>query len=211
MNSIDYDTMNKLIMSGNSAYEYAWSNYEMLSQRKAAYVLYGPPTNYLGVLAAGHLTPAKERKVKKETRRKRYIQYELDENYHILRIRHMRDYDKTECTYHIFEQNGIVYGCPFYQDQKIRYPAKTVAVKYTGEKPEYFAMTSHNYLCVDYYEYPLPNRVKTTCYLYLPMSIYSAAGVRRSEDAPFGSTNSPVTIDQSEEEYNHIDFSLLCK
>ena len=211
MVSVNYDILNELIACGNWAYEFAWANYEMLNNRNASYVLYGPPTNYIGVMAAGHLTPARERKVLKQTRRKNYIMYEFDQYFQILRVRHVCNYNQIDCTYHMFEHNGVIYGCPFWQDKKIRYPAKTVAVMYDRDRPVYFAMTSREYLCVDYYEYPQPDRVKTTCYLYLPTCTYSSTGLQISKDAPFGAQNSPVTIDFCEEEYNHIDFSLHFK
>lgn len=211
MIEICYADMHRMITDGCSAYEYAWRYYDKLVKRSACYTLYGPSTNYLGVMAAGHLTPAKERHIQKTTRRKNYIMYELDQNFHVLRIRHMKNYNEIDCTYHLFERNGVIYGRPFFQDQKIAYPGEMMAIKYSDGRPQYFAMTRPNYLCVDFYEYPQSNRVSTTCYLYHPASKYTSAGIPASWDSPFGTQNSPVTLDILEEEYCHINFEEWCK
>lgn len=69
--NITYDSMNDLISKGERARQYAWDNYEALNRRETAYVLYGPDTHSLGVLAAGHATCAK-----------RYLRYEFDRDFH---------------------------------------------------------------------------------------------------------------------------------
>lgn len=207
MVEIGYTEMHKLIEDGCTAHDYAWEHYEELKSRKTVYTLYGPPVYGLGVLAAGHLTPAKKRKLQKNNKRERYNQYELDENFHLLRVRHMKRYDQIDCTYHLFELKGVTYARPFLQDSKVLYPANTIATKSSEGRPLYYALTAHNYLCVDFYEYPQPDRVCTTGYLYFPKSKYTSTGMLASWEAPLGAQNSPVTVEYCEEEYQHIDFA----
>ena len=63
MFNVTYELLNGLIAMGERARQYAWDNYEALNRRETAYVLYGPDTHSLGVLAAGHVTPARKRKL----------------------------------------------------------------------------------------------------------------------------------------------------
>lgn len=204
---IGYNDMNKMIADGNKAFHYAWDHYEELKERPAKYTLYGPRSPRLGILAAGHMTPAKERRLQKQTKRKDYTVYELDQDFQVLRIKHVKNYNQIDCTYHLFELDGVVYARPFLKDEKIFYTGRTIAVKFFDGRPLYHAVTDTHYLCVDFYEYPRPDCVHTTCYLYLPASKVTSAGQVVSWDAPIGAQNSPVTLDFCEEEYHHIDFS----
>lgn len=206
MERIGYTELNKFIEDGQLAYDYAWANFEQLNNRAAAHMVYGPNTNYVGVLAAGLLTPAKERKLSKVNRRKKYIQYELDEGLQVIRIRKMT-MDKIDYTYQVFRREGIIYAVPFMGDQKLFYTDKTIAVKLSGGGPIYCASTRENYLYIEFYQYPSIDRIKTTGYLYAPRGEFTVSGLRKNWDAPFGAPDSPVTLNYLEESYCHFDFS----
>lgn len=210
MIKIGYPEMYELIKKGCTAFDYARDHYEELNARPTVHELFGPPSHGLGALAAGHLTPPKERLLKRKTRRKKYVIYELDEAFRVIRIKHIGKEGKVQCTYHLFELDGIVYARAFLGETNRFYTHKTHAIKYSGGQPLYYAQTSPNYLCIDLYEYPCSNRVKTTCYLFLPASKNTAAGVPVCWEAPLGSNNSPVTLDYFEEEYHYLDFEKLC-
>lgn len=204
-----YKDMESMIQRGLVAYDYAWLHYDELNARASCYALFGPPSNHLGVMAAGHLTPSRERKVQATTRRKRYTKYELDENFRVIRIKHIKDYTTVVCTYHLFELDGVTYARAFLGEEKIPYTQQAFAIKHTDGRPDYFAITQKNYLCVDFYEYPKKDLVQTNCYLYLPGGELSLPQYKLSWDVPFGTQNSPVTLDHSEEVYHHIDFRNL--
>ena len=210
LNDFGFADMHRMIADGTRAREYAWKHFDELNSIPTAYTLYGPPNPYVGVLAAGGLTPARERKVQLKTRRERYIVYELDKNFNLLRIKHMRDFDKIDNTIYFF-RDDVLYGQPFLGDKKVLYPGCTVTAKMVEGKPAYVALTQPNYLCVAFYKYPEPDRVETFCYLYLPGSKYCSTGLKASWEAPLGAQNSPVTLDYREEEYKHIDFASYFK
>jgi hypothetical protein len=170
------------------------------------YTLYGPSCPYVGALAAGHLVSPNARTLRKTTRRKHFLIYEFDSNCKILRIKHIRDYDKIDCTTHFFELDGITYGRAFLKDEKRFYTNYAFAVKQKNGRPDYFAITTSKFLCVDIYEYPCNNRVSTTCYQYYPQSEFTTAGVRADWDVPMGAKNSPVTVSVYDQPYTHIDF-----
>lgn len=206
-----YEILDDLIAKGNRARQYAWDHYEKLNSRETAYVLYGPDIHSLGVLAAGHATPARKRKLQRSTRAKRYLRYEFDWDFRLIRIRHMCNYSKIDCTYQMFELDGILYGEPFFRDRKAVYPGVTTAVKFENGRPVYYAMSRKNYLCVDFYTYPQPDRVLTDVFLYSPNSQYCSTGLPVNWDAPFGAQDSPVTLDHREDPYAHFDFPAILK
>lgn len=209
--NITYEILDILIAKGGRARQYAWDHYEELNDRETAYVLYGPDTHSLGVLAAGHATPARKRKLQRSTRSKRYLRYEFDGDFRLIRIRHMRNDSQIDCSYQMFELDGILYGEPFFRDRKTVYPGDTIAVKFENGKPLYYVMSSKNYLCVDYYTYPQPDRVVTDVFLYTPNSQYCSTGLPVNWNAPFGAQDSPVTLDHRDEPYVHFDFLIFLK
>ena len=209
--NMTYEILDDLIAKGDRARQYAWDNYDVLNQRKTAYTLYGPDTHYLGVLAAGSATSARKRKIQRTTRSKRYLRYEFDEDFRLIRIRHMCNYSEIDCTYHMFELDGILYGEPFARDRKTVYPGFTTAVKFENGRSVYYAMSRKNYLCVDFYSYPKPDWVITDVFLYSPNSQYLSTGLPVNWDAPFGAQDSPVTLDHHEEPYCHFDFPTILK
>lgn len=205
MLEFSYEYMEQLIQNGHEAHQYAWDHYEELNSRICVRTLYGPLSPYLGILAAGHFTPPKDRKIMMNTKRKRYLRYELDENGQIIRIREMKDYSVVNCTHHIFRLNGITYSRAFWGEGKILYNDRTFAIRYNNGRPCSFAITQKNYLCIECYEYPQQDVVRTTCYLYLPGWETTRPEYRRSRDVPMGTEGSPVIIETFEEPYQHFD------
>lgn len=211
MIKIGYPEMYELINKGCTAFDYAQAHYAELNARPAVYTLFGPPSHGLGALAAGHMTPHKERLLQRKTRRKKYVIYELDEAFRVIRIKHVCKEGKVQCTYHLFELDGIVYARSFLGETNSFYTSKMYAIKYSDGQPLYYAQTMRNYLCVDFYEYPCYNQVHTTCYVFLPANKYTSTGLPVCWEAPFGANNSPVTLDYCEEEYHCLDFEKLCQ
>lgn len=209
MVQFSYIEMHKLIEKGCMAFEYAWEHYEELNLRPAVHRLYGPDASFVGALAAGHPVSPNLRTLRKSTRRKSYMIYEFDADFKILRIKHVKDYDKIDCTIHMFEWDGVFYGRMFRGDEKGYYSNYFFAVNNKDDRPAYFAHGSRNVLCVYFYEYPCDDRVNTTCYLYHPNSEFTSAGLRADWDAPMGAHNSPVTISQYDQPYTHIDFRSI--
>lgn len=206
-----YADMHRILSSGMQAQEYAWKYCRQITSRETAYTLYGPDTRHLGVLAAGGLTPAKLRRVQTSVRSKKYLKYEFDNDQNLIRIIHMTDGNTVYCTYHIFQEDGCLFGCAFPWARNVFPHREVYVVKFENNRPKYFAVTMSNYLSIDLYQYPSPDRVLTTHYLYLPGSKYCSTGLKASWEAPMGAQNSPVTIDTKDEEYKHIDFSLFLR
>lgn len=207
MVELSYNDMHRMMDAGMAAYEYAWNHYDELNGREAKYVLYSPRAYGLGVLAAGFPVSPKDRILQTKTRRKNYLQYELDENFQVLRIRHINRYNHIDCTYHLFEKEGILFARPFLQDRKGFYRKIVYAVQITNGDPVFFAEMNDKRLCVDFYAYPNPNTVAISTVLYQPNSKYTSAGQLMSFDAPYGANNSPVSLDYREEEYHRLNFA----
>ena len=206
---VEYDVLHQLIKNGRVALNYAWENYDKLAAVEASYTLYGPPSPYLGVMAAGHLTPEKDRKLYKKPRWKRYNIYELDANFNVIRVKHIRKDGKTDCIYHLFELDNVIYGCPFSGEKKQFYSSRICAIKYDENRPLYYAVTGPTYLWADFYEYSKPNEVITTCYIYSPERKFTSEGLPVSWDVPIGDPNSPASVDICVENYHQIDFRKL--
>ena len=201
-----YSDMHRIMASCWEAYHVACTYYDQLQNRQTAYTLYGPNSLHLGILAAGHLCPSKLRKLSIKTSSKKYLKYEFDKDYNLLRIVKMTNYDKVYCTHHIFEEDGVLFCCAFKQDRNIHTSKNVYAVKYVNGDPLYFAISTPQTLIIDLYEYPTPYRVKTNSYLYSPSSKYCSTGLKASWSAPLGAQDSPVTLDYCDEEYAHLNF-----
>lgn len=206
--SIDfgYDDMHRIIAAGQQAREYAITRFHQLSSRKTVYTLYGPPHTNVGVFGAGRITPPSERIIQLATRRKSYTQYEFDENLNIICVRHIKDYNKLHCTFFVFQEGDFTYAQPFLGDQCVVYPSPTIIFQWKNERPSFFAESSLFGLCVEFYEYPAVDRIKTTGYLYHPCSKYTSWGAKTSWSVPMNSTTSPVTTISEETAYRHICF-----
>ena len=132
--------------------------------------------------------------------KKSYTAYELDENDKVIRVTHVRK-SVPDCTYHLFEIDGITYGQPFFPDQNKPYPQAIMAIQYANGHPAYHAMTKgDHYLYAEFYDYPDPNTVHADLYLFIPEGTV-APGVPKNFEAPFGAWDSPVTLDFYEQPY----------
>lgn len=200
-----YADMHRIMSNGRQAPLFALMYRDVLENRETVYTLYGPHTHHLGVLAAGHLSSSKLRKLEKRTRRKHYIRYEFDRDKNLIRI--VKVYNNVErSVYHMFWVDHVLYGCTIPKNGYGHPNENAYLVQFKDGRPQYFALSKSNYLCIDLYEYPEPDRVKTTCYLYLPASKFCSTGLKASWESPMGAQDSPVTLDYRDEEYHHIDF-----
>ena len=206
MREIGYNDFYDLMEKGRLARNYALMHYDELASRPAAHIWYGPSSYFLGGMVPIRSKSAKALEaysVTTSTRRKSYTAYELDENYKIIRVKHVRK-SVLDCTYHLFEIDGITYGQPFFRDQNKPYPQATMAIQYANGHPAYQAMTSGNhYLYAEFYDYPDPNTVHADLYLFIPEGTV-APGVPKNHDAPFGAWDSPVTLDSYEQPYQPL-------
>jgi len=202
-----YDDMHRIIAAGQRAKEHAVKYFNELSSRKTVYTLYGPQHSNLGVLAAGSITPEQERIIQKATRRKNYTQYELDENMNVIRVKHVTNYDRLDCIFHLFQYGDFTYAQPFLKDRCVVYPSPTIIFKWEGGRPTFFAESSLVGLYVEFYKYPSADRINTTGYLYTPCSKYTTWGTKTSWSVPMNAEGSPVTITQEETIYRHICFA----
>ena len=186
MGAIGYSDFYDLIEKGKRARNYAHIHYDELAKRPAAHILYGPSTNFLGGMVPIRSKSPKPHLLATHTRRKSYTAYELDEDYKVIRVKHFRN-SVLDCTYHLFEIDGITYAQPFFGDQNIPYPQATMAIQYADGHPACHAMTKGNhYLYAEFYDYPDPNTVHADLYLFIPEGTV-APGVPKNFESPFGS------------------------
>lgn len=205
--NLRYSDMFRMIDEGQQAFDYIWEHYEELVSRPATYYLYGPKTHYLGILASGHIVPPKERKVHTRVRWKEYCIYELDENFKPIRIKHVNKYQRVHCTYHLFEQDGVIYARGFFEDRKIPISDDLLTIKQINGRTAFFSISKERYLFADYYEYPTEGTVETSSFLFLPGATEKMHNAPvMNWDAPYGASDSPVTLDYRVEPYLHIDF-----
>lgn len=205
---MSYDDLDMIIQNGNTAYQYAWDHYEELAARPCVHTLYGPASREIGALSPSHITTsAMERRLQRKPRSGRYVIYELDGDFKVVRVKHMDKGNRLDCTYHVFELNGITYARSFFQDKKVLYKSEVVAIRYSDGKPDFFAITGSNRLTAEFYEYLTANSMLTTTYTYYPHSKITSCGVPMSFDAPIGAPESPAWVGQAEEEIHYIEFS----
>lgn len=200
MSDIGYSVFYDMMEKGKNARNYAYAHYDELAKRPAAHILYGPSYSYLGGMVPIRSKLPKPYPLSTHTRSKSYNIYELDQSYKVLRVRHIRK-SILDCTYHLLELDGIVYGQPFLGDRNAPYPQCTIAIGYEKDRPTHLAMTKNDhYLYAEFYDYPDPNTVCADCYLFSPKGTV-APGVPKNFDAPFGAWDSPVTLDHYEQPY----------
>ena len=206
MIELTLDDLKQLLLDGRRARQYAWDHYEELAAREAAYTLYGPDAYETGAAIPGSYTPKRARNLTPKTRRKKYIAYELDSKYKLLRVTQVLDSEKIN-TYHCFELDGIQYACPFLPDQKREGFGSVVAVSYKDGKPCFYALLSENVLYVDFFEYVSQGKALITEYAYNPVSEYTLHGYPTDPAAPVGALNSAANRVCWEEEPVYTDFS----
>lgn len=207
MVKLSFDDLNLLIQRGQTAFQYAWDHYEELATRRCVHTLYGSASYYVGALSPSHITSSKERKLSNKPGTDRYIIYEFDENYNVIRIKHIKRGNQVDCTYHVFELNGALYARSFFQDKKAFYKKDVVSLSFSNNLPVSYAIIGPNRLAAEFYEYLSPTRMITTTYTYYPDSIVTYRGGAASFDVPFGMRESPVQFSCDEEPVHYIDFS----
>lgn len=211
MYEIDIAGLNQLLNDARIAAKYAREHYGELASRKHTHTLYGPDTYDIGASVPSKIVPSRARKLLKNTRRKDYFAYELDEKYKVLRTIHVLDYATVDCTFHHFELNGVIYAYPFRGSGSEQYNDAIYAIKYSVGKPLYYAVARSNYLFVQFYEQLANDNMCVSTYRYsinAPKSVY---GYPADHNAPIGALNSPVQRHCTEEVPEYIDFSQWFK
>lgn len=205
--NLGYCELDWLILEGKLALEYAWEHYDELVARECAYRLYGPYCYRTGAGSPGSLTSKRERELKKQTRRKNYLIYELDSNYKLLRVISVRDYKKVELIHHCFECDGTQYGVSFREERKESFGFEVDVVRYRDELPAYYGIASRERILAHFYEYSSNERVNVLCYDYCRSRQSTAYGYPVDWDSPIGGLSSPVDKGSWEEDVRYTDFS----
>lgn len=207
MYEIDIPGLLQLIQEGRVGADYAWEHRSELIAREHTYTLYGPHSPSLGASIPSCLVPAKIRLLKKTTRRKDYIIYELDASYKPLRTILMLDYAKCDWIYHHFELGGVTYAYHFNKYGRSEYDDRICVLKYRDGKPYYFAETTATHIFAEFYEYLERDMMGVSRYTFAPEATRSEYGLPVDWNAPIGAENSPVGRNYREEPVQLIDFS----
>lgn len=207
MKEIDIAYLQKLMKEGRSAVQYAWEHYEELAARKHTYTLYGPYAYHIGASVPSKMTPKSARKLLKSTRRKKYLAYELDENFKVLRTVSVMNYSRVECVYHHFELGDATYAYPFGENKKSLYNDEINVIRYSDGVPVYFALVSRKLIYAQFYEYMESQKMLVSTYRFWPTAQYSMYGYPIDWKAPIGALNSPVDCHCEEEFSEYIDFA----
>lgn len=202
-----YDELHALIQRGIIARDYAWNHYDELAARESMYTLYGPHSVFMGAAAPCHLTPARERVLSTKNRRKKYMKYELDQYFRVVRVASIYPNDSIYCIYHVFELDGVIYGCPFEANKKRFADTRTEAYILSNGKAKYYAQTSENSIFCEFYEYPTDKSRICTGYLYSKNCQLTSYKLPPNWDAPFGAPDSPVSMHCYEDTPWILDFS----
>lgn len=210
MIELTLDDLKQLLLDGRRARQYAWDHYEELAARESTYTLYGPYAYETGAAVPWGYTPKRARNLTLKTRRKKYLIYELDCAYKLMRVRNVFN-SVNDYTYHCFEFDGIQYSCPFLFNRKEKSLGNVVAVRYKDGRPYYYAFLSHNVLFVRFCEYVSQGKALMTEYSYNSVSEYSLHGYPTDFDAPIGALNSAAQRVCWEEEPVYTDFSQFFK
>lgn len=201
------EDLKQLLLAGRRATQYAWDHYEELAARESACTLYGPYDYGIGAAIPGKSIPISSRTLTLKTRKKKYLIYELDSEYRLLRVTQVFN-SVNDVTYHCFELEGIQYACPFaYNQKRKRRGGEVIALAYKDGKPYFYGNLTENKVLVDFYEYVSPERVRVIGYSYNPVSIYSLHGYLIDPEAPLGELNSPAQRSCWEEKPMYTDFS----
>ena len=211
MIDLTLEDLKQLLLDGRRARQYAWDHYEELAARKHTYTLYGPYASGIGASIPSKLTPKRARILSKKTRRKDFHIYELDDDYKVLRTISVVNYTEIECTYYHFEFEGMIYAYPFRGSTKKMFTDTISALKFSSQKPVFYAEISKNSLFAQFFEYISTEKMLFTEYSYYPNSKYSAYGCPVDPNAPIGAPNSPATKLCTEEVPEYIDFSCWFK
>lgn len=206
MIDLTLDDLKRLLSDGRRARQYAWDHYEELAAREPVYTLYGPYAYGTGADIPGGFIPKRVRNLTLKTRRKKYIVYELDSDYTLLRARQVFN-SVNDKTYQCFELDGIQYACPFLFNQKEKIYGDVIALTWKDEKPYYSAFLAKNVVIASFFEYVSSEKVLITEYTYNPVSKYATQGLLTDPDAPIGAPNAAAQRLCYEEEPMYTDFS----
>ena len=206
MIELTLEDLKKLLSDGRHARQYALDHYEELAVREAAYTLYGPYAYHTGAAVPWGYTPKRARNLTLKTRRKKYLIYELDSEYKLIRVRYVFN-SVNDNTYHCFELDGVQYACPFLFNRKEKSLGEVVAVNYKNGKPYYSAFLAENVLFAHFFEFVSQEKVLITEYAYNPVSKYTMHGYLTDPDAPIGALNAAIQRLCFEEEPVYTDFS----
>lgn len=210
MIDLTLDDLKQLLLDGRRAAQYAWDHYEELASREATYTLYGPYAHGTGVAIPWGYTPKSARNLTLKTRRKKYMIYELDNEYKLLRTTQVLDSASIN-TYHCFELDGIQYACPFLPNQKKTGFGNVIGLGYKNGKPYYSGFLSNNVVFAHFFEYLSQEKVLITEYAYNPVSKYTLHGYLTDPDAPISALNSAANRMCWEEEPMYTDFAQWFK
>lgn len=206
MIELTLEDLKQLLLDGRRAAQYAWDHYEELAAREAVYTLYGPYVYGTGAAIPWGFTPKCARNLTLKTRRKKYMIYELDSEYKLLRTRDVFNFVR-DYTYECFELDGIQYAYPFVCNRKEVARDEVMALGYKDGKPYYYAFLRKNVLFIQFCEYASQGKALMTEYAYNPVSKYTPHGYLTDPDAPIGELNSAATRICWEEEPVYTDFS----
>ncbi len=206
INDLTMEDLKQLLLDGRRASQYAWDHFEELAVREAAYTLYGPYEYGIGAAIPGKLVPIRSRTLTVKTSKKKYLIYELDSEYKLLRVTQVFNSVK-DVTYHCFELEGIQYACPFAYNQRRCRGNEVIALGYKDGRPQFYGNLIENKVLIDFYEYVSLEKVRVIGYSYSPTSIYSLHGYLIDPEAPLGELNSAAQRSCWEEEPMYTDFS----
>ena len=200
------EDLKRLLSDGRHAREYAWNHYEELAEREAVYTLYGPYAYGTGADIPGGFIRKPIRNLTLKNRRKKYIIYELDSEYKLLRATQVLDSESIN-TYHCFELEGVRYACPFLPNKKQLGFGDVIALTWKDGKPYYFGFISRSTLIATFFEYIFAEKALVTEYTYNPVSKYATQGYLTDPNAPIGAPNAAAQRLCYEEEPMYTDFS----
>lgn len=203
------EELKQLLKEARNAAKYAREHYSYLASREFVHTLYGADAYGIGASVPSSMVPKIARKLLKSTRRKNFFEYDLDDQYRLVRTVHMLEYSKVDCIFYHFEINNAFYAYPFRGNTGNIYNDAVYALKYDEKKPVYYAVAYPNLLFAQFYEYTDSGKMLVSTYRYWPTAQVSPEGVLIDPNAPpIGVPNSSVQRHCVEEIPAYIDFSV---
>lgn len=209
--NLGYHELDMLVLEGKLACEYAWEHYDELVARECVHRLYGPYGYRMDAGVPGGPTSKRKHELKKQTRRKDYLIYELDNNYKLIRVISMTDYTKVVLIHHCFECDGTQYGVPFEKEGKELFEFQVNVVRYKEGVPVYYGIVRCENLIADFYEHRQDKKVCGISYVYGRCIKNTVYGYPVDWDSPIGGPASPVEKGTWEGEVLYTDFSQYFK
>lgn len=202
------EDLKQILSDARRAAKYALDHYDELIRREAAHTLYGPFDYFLGAAIPGKSVSMRSRALTLKTSRKKYLIYELDGEYKLLRVKQVFN-PGWDLTYHCVELEGVMYAFAFEKNQKEIWRNEIFALAHRDGKPYFYGSMTEDreILHAEFYEYVSPEKVLVTGYYYNPISIYSWHGDLIDPEAPLGELNSAAHSSCWEEKPMYTDFS----